>query len=1803
MPLTFDEILEQLSKGQPPFEVTLASMSDDERSLLNRCALTRSFDRRTVEEVLRVFPTKIGDGVAIEDLGRWSFVTADSAEGDALRIDEGDRQKMLGPWTSAREIRDLDERLAEHYEGRGRPLDALYHRAAADARAATPRIEGLFAEAEDRFDLARCQDLVDLLDDPRIASDLAELRNWLRARLSARGFWIDDYYRTTNFVDRPTMEKTAEEFLAGQGRTVLHIHAPGGRGKTQFLRWLIARRCCRDGYASARLDFDREDAAKLVNEPWRLVRALASQYDRQLPNRPLQELINRLDQGRDRDSSRARASFASALSRVDKAATAAEAAGSGGLAFNPGPSDGSPRLLLVLDTLEEVLIPHPADLVNLLKFIEGLREVVRGLRVVLSGRYDLREEGRLYKPLPIPEETFLDLPVPEFTEDEARRYLVEKCDLPGRLGIKDDKNNPDKNVIQAVIDRSGGVPLKLALHVEILEGNSELTAEEVRADPKVDLAYLIRRVVLKLPKALRLVLRYGTVPRAFTLEFLREVIFPCWPVLAEADSLRAGLPPRLGDSFEKFEQPPGDPVALWKELSRYVASSSWVSLALNEAGEEALRFHPDVLDPMRFLLQKEDRTVLETLHRAAIDFLERKAKSDPDREYRWTAQAVFHEFQLRGPNASASWRERFGAPALRLEPEGRLALADVVTSRDFIDDKNRPHLRLDGSPMILPEDLAFAHAQAALAHYEMARSTADPTLAQAQLRSAREDLARFDALARSLPEPLVPPERLVPVRAAALDDTGKMDEARTLLLDAAAAQASSARPSEGALVVYPLGPVEPQEMSEEWIGDRARLLAEAGRILSKLGDRRAITARFSLLDLAGRHADLVPFGVDPAEAGEALAVDQVYHDLLTGAASTCESLLDRHGFLYRSDREDRVHRLVCRVQIRMGRPARALEDAGPWFDMASAEADMKMVPVRAEALLALGLPREALKELGRTRNLSGGSSSSTLLHIYDLLAPERDELRGLASAALMEFENATSCLDRARLAYTSRQDRESADRALAAQIRVKCLDMGRVDEAKSLLGSPRPLGEGKVSEALVDLQILRLRLVDRASKEKLRAVINGLLARGFEEWPPRVVVRLAIAGIIIEVDRDPARYVRSLTNALAEIRPATARLVVLEDLASCPVVPDFASSTTDGLLATLPSDGDILDPHLIPRDQARLLALRAEALRVVGLVGDARSSLERAVRVLDFGEDVVAARGYLRALDRVNSDSSAAFLFSMLRRPLIEGYAEFPVFVASCLLDQAERLLRLDGQAVEIADLLEDAQHRLAGRSGVSIEAVSRRLGLAKRQYADRVGRSRPVDTMGPYASVNDNVGDGLSDGMLEPGDDPPVKAAGPAGPVTWSTLVPTPPARVVAIRIVEQGDLIVDVSIPGRPVRSSRRTVEQLSAFWAELHDLSAESYLTLLEAAQRLASPDFDLISSLNRTLELDDLFADLGSSDRPLDLRIEVDDPSIASIPWELLALTGGPGSPLYLADLPSIRTVYRGRTRPDSGESDARQLRALLRDVAGEDPGERPEDLRRGLSRFQSSVGFPPSGLLDAATRRALEAGRREEDKPGPGILFLGSTGTITREIFGHGVSMPHFYLDRKFRVSEAKLSPNDPLGSLVGLLDGAPTTPRVIHLAAGLDFDPSLGVHLTLGGIDGPDRSTLLTASMLKQAIEKLGLDRPRPLVILDPPRPPAPIEVAHQVLLRNVFAAEVFAAEGLPAVIAAGMGDFDDAPRMAQALAEAMAGRWTLGGLIDLLRRQARKAVGPAPFQIPGSLSVSLLTHDPETRLPYIEIS
>ena len=627
--------------------------------------------------------------------------------------------------------------------GHADPLAHLHHLAACDPKAALTLFEQEYDAADERFDLARCHALIEVLGgaqpvlgvelEPALAQSLAARRR----RYLARSLFADAYYRTGQYFRRPRVHDAVAVALADPVRWVLHLHATGGMGKTMFLRQLIAREMVPAGVPCARIDFDEVGMDAVRARPWLLLLPICEQLNPQLPRPYLTELIESAPPFRRLLQPTAAADSAAAP------VTEHDQDGGAGLLTRMGYAlreAGAQRLLVVLDTLEVATI-FPETVAQVFALLQQCHALVPGLRLILAGRYHLGTKVPAIAPVLAAEaRTFL---LDRFNPGEAAAYLRFR-------GLDDDA------LIEACVTkvreparpgaRPGCNPFKLALLADLVLGHDGADADFVRTLPNADYQYLLERVIKRIrEQPLRWVVRYAAIPRRLTFEYMEQVLLPplrrvlggAAPDDAPQDPAR--LPTALpAGAVQDLWVPEAaadlGAEALWDALLRYESGQGWIAhVPGTGAYRGSLQLHGDVAGPMRELLslqpifgklQEESiRYFEEALIRyfealaapaglcSVLDYVaahERRAQDWADRY----CEVIFHRVQLDPPVGVASWRAALTLPMARQFPAVRLKLALELLRPEYAEDERIPLLR-HGVPLVTTTDLAAAHLTAA----------------------------------------------------------------------------------------------------------------------------------------------------------------------------------------------------------------------------------------------------------------------------------------------------------------------------------------------------------------------------------------------------------------------------------------------------------------------------------------------------------------------------------------------------------------------------------------------------------------------------------------------------------------------------------------------------------------------------------------------------------------------------------------------------------------------------------------------------------------------------------------------------------------------------------------------------------------------------------------------------------------------------------------------------------------------------------------------------------------------------------
>jgi len=1155
-----------------PIESLLVdALPADDRQLLRRGAVLRYItrplaavvtDSPQAAERLLAHPVVRG-GVRGRTAERWT-------------IPESLRKALVAGWDAADEIR---LRVAEAAAG----LDALYARlaTAATRAAALTDLSAEFTRALDDADVPRAHDLLRLLDEWPVA-DAAEARRTrdrLAPQLRRHSRALRDREATDSYLERGFEDSVWEMLLADDGRWMLHLHAPGGRGKTMFVKNMLGRRCPAEDIPVARIDFDHVTQLGIATtEPWRLLLSIAAQLDPQLRDSPFGYLLALYGMFQN-------VTQPEALPRVAPVIAAATGDHSDELAVDaarevPGRfrkhlanAIGDSHVIIALDTVENVLHTEGADLVPVLDAFsdlvhgtgtDGFR--VPGLRLIVSGRFDLAEErpvqaGRSRPRTPgfrnrwvgaaneierySPEgaEVVLGrevatMEMPAFTPAEAREFLTEQ----GKV--------TDPELVDAIVRRTHDNPMKLALIAEYVNRHPDVTAEAISAFEQIELYYLVERVVERIAdERVQWLLRWGALLPVLTREAVERVIWPALEALVESgdayDDTSQDPLPAPPDEVNRWPIPSADAVAepgaadrAWETLLDYAAGSSWVYRV--EELPDAVAFHPEIREPLRRLLRQGGNPVYDDIHRRAFGYWSGVVGRARGAAKAAALRAVlFHAYQ--------PWQgaDHAGDPLFhRLLAESTGDRADRAALAWEV-------LELSG------DDPGPSDEVRSVAHLELAEATVDR--ANQQRTPVRESDLSYHLGEVTDEVRAREPRRSEFLQAVLADSSGRVDECWQAMDRALGHPSPASLPAEMhlALVTAWVAPRTPPPAALETV---RRLLAET----------------------AGP-----PYAAPVAQA-------------LTAGLLAAERWVEARAVVDRAQSPD----LRCAALIALGDTEAVLAEpaaAGLW---------------RARARLLRYEPTAALLDLDLDTPTAGKAFLRT---------PPELLVRGLAYAQLDRFEEATDALSQA----ASGPDAAVAIEASLALARY----LGRRGRGQVASSHLRRLAAFADLLVVLRAKIIEARL-DPPLGETLLADAERLAA-ALPYVPPSAAVELATARLAVRGVTDDGRTV--LCEALAAVQGARPRLLALGGLVHVPspatpagpaIAAEFRRLTTD-------SADDTAEFAESADDTAALVLARAELERVIGDRAAAASVLDR-LPATRAGTDDALARAVADARERLS---------------------------------------------------------------------------------------------------------------------------------------------------------------------------------------------------------------------------------------------------------------------------------------------------------------------------------------------------------------------------------------------------------------------------------------------------------------------------------------------------------------------------------------------------------------------------------------
>ena len=173
-------------------------------------------------------------------------------------------------------------------------------------------------------------------------------------------------------------------------------------------------------------------------------------------------------------------------------------------------------------------------------------------------------------------------------------------------------------------------------------------------------------------------------------------------------------------------------------------------------------------------------------------------------------------------------------------------------------------------------------------------------------------------------------------------------------------------------------------------------------------------------------------------------------------------------------------------------------------------------------------------------------------------------------------------------------------------------------------------------------------------------------------------------------------------------------------------------------------------------------------------------------------------------------------------------------------------------------------------------------------------------------------------------------------------------------------------------------------------------------------------------------------------------------------------------------------------------------------------------------------------------------------------------------------------------------------SALTMLLRAEPPPVIVHVVGGLVARTgvtAIDLQDDARGWGAPVAACLLTAADLDHAFRVVPRDWPAPVVVLDVPAPTGQREVADQMLLRNCFAADLFALGGSRAVVATGLADRKTADLVQDVLLEGLARGEAIGDVVQRMRQAPPSSFDRFESAAPYA-GTALWCNDPSLRLP-----
>jgi hypothetical protein len=265
--------------------------------------------------------------------------------------------------------------------------------------------------------------------------------------------------------------------------------------------------------------------------------------------------------------------------------------------------------------------------------------------------------------------------------------------------------------------------------------------------------------------------------------------------------------------------------------------------------------------------------------------------------------------------------------------------------------------------------------------------------------------------------------------------------------------------------------------------------------------------------------------------------------------------------------------------------------------------------------------------------------------------------------------------------------------------------------------------------------------------------------------------------------------------------------------------------------------------------------------------------------------------------------------------------------------------------------------------------------------------------------------------------------------------------------------------------------------------------------------------------------------------------------------------------------------------------------------------------QALTRYQESQRIAADGVVRPDVLTRLQEGlaaRRDDLGQRPRVILVQPSGS--RQLQGLrgkatlGLDLRKLYQLYGYDVTVIENPTLDRLAFTIAAAASGGWPPVIVHLSGSLRESRG-GVAWTFASgewapeaFSGSRFSDELPVSSLDRMLSVFPRDLSRPVVILDVDRPPGGTESILYLLLRNAYAAELFALGGCSAVLGTGLVTEAIDPRreLYEPMVRLLAGSHPIGTTCARLRK---RVISPGLDEALPLASIALFTHTPWLRL------